>query len=73
MLKEYAKGYEADLSSWSFLTGYEFDKIKELSMESFKTTVQEPSPGNAQIAHGTSFFLVNPQGEIIKKYWFRHE
>lgn len=70
ILKEYAKSYQADLSNWTFLTGYQFETIKELSIGSFKTMLQEGSPENENdlIAHGTSFFLVNPQGELIKKY-----
>jgi len=68
VLKEYAGSYDVDLSTWSFLTGYDFETIKSLSIDSFKTTIQEPSPGNQEIAHGTSFFLINPEGKVIKRY-----
>ena len=30
VLKKYAESYEANLSNWSFLTGYEFETIKDL-------------------------------------------
>lgn len=70
VLQEYAESYEADLSSWTFLTGYDFDTIKELSIKSFRSMVQEPVEGDEdeQVIHGTNFFLVNPDGKIIKQY-----
>lgn len=68
VLSEYASEYGADLDNWTFLTGYEFDTIKELSIESFKSLVAEAPEGDDQVSHGTSFFLVNPDGEVIKNY-----
>lgn len=68
VLKEYAETYDADLTNWSFLTGYDFQTIKELSIKSFKSLLVEAAPGSDQVTHGTSFFLVNPEGEIINKY-----
>lgn len=68
VLKKYAESYEADLSNWSFLTGYEYETIKELSVNSFRSEVQE-NPGSDQITHGIRFFLVNPDGEVIKNYY----
>ncbi len=68
VLTDYAEQYEADLSTWSFLTGYDFDEIKDLSMNSFKSMLAPPPEGDDQVSHGTSFFLVNPEGEIIKNY-----
>ncbi len=68
VLKEYGEGYGADFSNWSFLTGYDFETIKEFSIKSFRSLVQEPAPGEDQVTHGINFFLVNPDGEIVKKY-----
>lgn len=68
VLKEYAEEYGADLSNWSFLTGYEFETIKELSIKSFRSMLQEAPPGEDQVTHGTKFFLINPEGELIKAY-----
>lgn len=68
VLKEYANEHGADLNNWSFLTGYEFETIKEFSIKSFKNLVQEPPEGDDQVTHGTAFFLVNPDGEVIKNY-----
>lgn len=67
VLKEYAESYGADLSNWSFLTGYDYETIKELSENSFRSPVQE-IPGSDQVSHGTYFLLVNPDGEVIKFY-----
>lgn len=68
VLTEYADDYEANLDNWSFVTGYEFDEIKELSIKSFRSMLQEPLPGDDQVTHGTRFFLINPKGEVIKNY-----
>src|SRR5690625_281873 len=68
VLSGYAEKYDADLDSWTFLTAYDFDTIKELSINSFKNMVPEPPEGTDQVTHGTSFFLVNPEGKVIKSY-----
>lgn len=68
VLSEYAEEYDADLDRWTFLTGYDFDTIKKLSIKSFKNMVQEPPSGSDQVTHGTAFYLVNPDGEVIKSY-----
>src|SRR5690625_1255522 len=68
VLSDYAKEYDANLDNWSFLTGYEFDDIKEISIKSFRSMLQEPQPGDDQVTHGTRFFLINHKGEVIKSY-----
>lgn len=68
VLTSYAKDYQADLDNWTFLTGYDFQTIKEFSIKSFKSMVAPPPEGEDQVTHGTSFFLVNPEGIAIKKY-----
>lgn len=67
VLKEYADQYDADTSNWTFLTGYKFDTIKELSIKSFKNIAQMPQEGD-QVIHGTRFYLVSPEGEVVKSY-----
>src|SRR5690625_4027797 len=67
VLKEYAAIYDADLSNWSFLTGYDFETIKELSVQSFAAGLQR-EPDSDQVQHVSRFYLVNPEGEIIKYY-----
>lgn len=68
ILKAYGESYKADFSNWNFLTGYDFDTIKELSIKTFKSILAEPPEGTNQVTHGTSFFLVSPEGEVIKSY-----
>lgn len=68
VLKEYGNEYEVDFSNWHFLTGYDFEYIKNYSINSFKNLVQEPPEDDDQIIHGTAFYLVNPEGEVVKHY-----
>lgn len=68
VLKEYAEEYDADESNWHFLTGYDFDTIKEISVKSFKQLLEEPPEGDDQVMHGTKFFLIDPDGEVVKFY-----
>lgn len=68
VLRDYAQQYDADLDNWSFLTGYEFEEMKEISIKTFRSMLQEPAPGEDQVTHGTRFFLVNPKGDVIKNY-----
>lgn len=66
-LKSFAKPYQPDFSQWSFLTGYTFQEVKELSIKSFQSPL-EKFDNSSQVAHGTSFFLINPEGKVIKRY-----
>src|SRR5699024_11837070 len=70
VLKAYTHQYPIDLDHCVFLPGYDFETIRDLSEQSFKMSLQQASPGtgNDQIVHATSFFLVNPEGTIVKKY-----
>lgn len=66
-LKQFADPYKPDYSQWRFLTGYSFHEVKELSIKSFQSPLKKLADSN-QFAHGTSFFLVTPDGEVIKRY-----
>ncbi|MDY0404930.1 SCO family protein [Virgibacillus sp. 179-BFC.A HS] len=68
VLKKYAEQYGIDFSNWSFLTGYDFDTIKKISIKSFQAPVVKPAEDSDQYTHGTSFYLVNPDGEVVKRY-----
>lgn len=68
ILREYGESYGADFSNWTFLTGYDFETIKEISIKSFRSLLVEAPEDNDQVTHGTSFFLVNPEGKVIKSY-----
>lgn len=66
-LKEYGEEFNADFSSWQFLTGYSFEDIQLFSQESFKSLVQFEEDSD-QVMHTTSFFLVNDSGVVVQKY-----
>ncbi len=68
VLQDYASMYDANLENMIFLTGYDFDAIKELSNKSFKTVLEGGGPEDHAYAHSTSFFLINPKGKVIKRY-----
>ena len=59
-------GYGADLETMTFLTGYSFETIQDLSRNTFKSILDEGALG--QRAHSYYFYLVNPDGEIVKRY-----
>lgn len=68
VLRDFATIYDANHDNMIFLTGYDYDTIKELSNKSFKTVLDGGGPEDHAYAHSTSFFLVNPKGEVIKRY-----
>ncbi|HLR80155.1 MAG TPA: SCO family protein [Bacillota bacterium] len=66
-LKAYAAKRGGTFENWDLLTGYDFETIKEFSVKSFKSAVEQ-LPDSDQIMHGTSFFIVTPEGNAIKNY-----
>lgn len=67
VLQDYAEQYSIDLDNWTFLTGYDFETIQEIALETFMTGVQKEADSD-QVNHGTRFYLVNPEGKVIKHY-----
>lgn len=67
VLKEYVLGYDGDLSNWTLLTGYAQQFIENYAIKNFKTVVKKPGEGD-QVIHGSSFFLVNQDGRVVKEY-----
>lgn len=67
VLRNYAAGYGADLSNWTFLTGYDFETIQELSIGSFYADVRK-EPDSDQVTHVVRFYLVDPEGKVVKSY-----
>ncbi|CEG24199.1 hypothetical protein BN1080_03219 [Planococcus massiliensis] len=67
ILKSYAENYGADFASWNLLTGYSPEKIDAFAMDNFKTIARKPE-NDDQVLHGTSFFLVDKNGVIMKDY-----
>jgi protein SCO1/2 len=68
VLREYGESFGADFNNWHFTTGYDFETIKNFAISSFKSLVVEAAEGTDQITHAISFYLVNPDGEVIKSY-----
>ncbi|WP_238941842.1 SCO family protein [Bacillus sp. REN10] len=66
-LKQYISYYNADESNWDLLTGYDADYVKEFAEKNFQT-LAIPEPNSNQIMHGTSFYLINKDGTIVKSY-----
>jgi len=66
-LKTYSEKFNADLSSWHFLTGYSQADIESFASENFKTIVKKPE-NNSQVIHGTKFYLIDQKGKIVKEY-----
>lgn len=67
VLTQYANQYNANTATWHFLTGYPFEEIKQLSEETFKSSLHEPAEGEDQFMHGVLFYLVQSD-QIIKTY-----
>ncbi|MCP3031821.1 SCO family protein [Halobacillus sp. A1] len=66
-LEEFASAQEADFDNWSFITGYSQEEIETYGQESFRTIVQKPE-GAEQVNHGTSFFLMDKNNQVMKSY-----
>lgn len=67
VLKTYASEFNADLTSWHFLTGYSQSELEKFAMNSFKTYAKKPEV-DQQVIHGTSFFLVDQNGLVVKEF-----
>ena len=66
VLKAYAKDFEANLNTMSFLTGYDFETIQDLSVNTFHAALEQGALD--QKSHSYYFYLINPKGEIVKSY-----
>lgn len=72
VLKAYGSKFQADFSNWQYLTGYTQQEIEAFAKDSFKTPVQKTTASD-QVTHGTSFYLVDQEGTIVKKYSGSHD
>lgn len=66
-LKEFMVPYTINEEKWDFLTGYSQEEITDLALNSFQAIVQD-DPQSDQVIHGTSFYLVDPEGTVVKSY-----
>lgn len=68
VLADYISKYNVpDESKWQLLTGYAQDYMSQFARDSFKVIVQD-DPNTNQVTHGTSFYLVNQEGYVVKSY-----
>src|SRR5699024_8390441 len=67
-LTEFSEEHNADLDNWTFLTGYDFEDIQKLSVDSFKSPVDHPLPDDDHVGQGTRFFIFDPDGNEHKNY-----
>ncbi|WP_017726889.1 SCO family protein [Halalkalibacterium ligniniphilum] len=65
LLAKYGENVGANFEYWNFLTGYPQEEIAEFAQEGFKTLVQETDD---DIIHSTSFFLIDGEGNVVRKY-----
>ena len=66
-LKEYVMKFNGELTNWHLLTGYSQEFIEEYALKNFKTIVKKPGTNN-QVIHGTSFYLIDQEGNVVKDY-----
>lgn len=67
VLKKFGENFNVDFNNWNFLTGYKQEEIENLALKSFKALVKKPQSGD-QVIHGTDFYLVGPDGNVLKYY-----
>lgn len=68
VLKNYLELFNVkDESRWEMLTDFTQEEIAELAMKAFKTIVAD-IPDSNQVLHGTTFALVNQEGQVVKLY-----
>lgn len=70
VLDAYAKQYNADLQSWSFLTG-DSTQIRAVAEQGFKIAAEGKAEANADhygISHGSHLVLVDKRGNIRGYY-----
>lgn len=67
VLNDFGKSFHVDFQNWHFLTGYSQEHIEEFAMDVFKTVAVKPQTGD-QVVHGTSFFLIDANGVVMKDY-----
>ncbi|KMY53731.1 cysteine ABC transporter ATP-binding protein [Bacillus sp. FJAT-27231] len=66
-LKDYISHFEVDEKKWDLLTGYDPEYIREFAEKNLQT-LAVPDPNSNQVMHGTSFYLVNKEGTVVKNY-----
>ena len=63
-LKAFIQKFTEDTSNWNLLTGYSLEDITKFSKDNFQSLVDKPE--NGQVIHGTSFYLIDQNGKVMK-------
>ncbi|MFD0771569.1 SCO family protein [Bacillus sp. CGMCC 1.60114] len=66
-LKTFVQKFTDDTKNWNLLTGYTQDDIEKFAKKNFQMLVDKPD-NTDQVIHGTSFYLVDQNGKVMKKY-----
>ncbi|MFJ8529059.1 SCO family protein [Bacillus sp. NPDC094106] len=66
-LKAFIQKFTEDTKNWNLLTGYSLEDVKKFAKDNFQTLVDKPDSDD-QVMHGTSFYLVDQNGKVMKKY-----
>ncbi|MBE3102974.1 MAG: SCO family protein, partial [Bacilli bacterium] len=68
VLGEYLSQFNPpDESKWELLTGYDPLYMEQFARDSFKTLAKD-DPNSNQVIHGTSYYLVDQSGIVVKSY-----
>ena len=71
-LKEFVASFTDNDANWYLLTGYTQAEIEQFANQQFQTIVQKPADSD-QVIHGSSIYLIDQHGNIIKKYHYSEE
>lgn len=66
-LAAYIDKFHADSYHWHLLTGYKEKEVQDLAKNTFHSAVQM-DPNTGQVAHGTSFYLIDQTGTVVTRY-----
>ncbi|MFD3450064.1 SCO family protein [Microbacteriaceae bacterium 4G12] len=66
-LKAFVQKFTDNTKNWNLLTGYTQDDITKFAKDNFRALVDKPASQD-QVTHSTSFYLVDQQGKVVKKY-----
>jgi protein SCO1/2 len=72
VLKAYAEKHRADLSHWSFLTGYDLSTIQQIAKTAFKGSINQQKGPSSEVPilvnHPSQFYLIDQTGKVRKFY-----
>ena len=67
-LQAFKNKYNNKTKNWELVSKYDEKFIRQFAEDNFKTIVVPPTKENDQATHGTSFYLIDQNGVVIKDY-----